>query len=362
MQTPANIGRGQPSTLTARSCRVYPAEDLYVIAGANAGDGLGLPGDVVAGDAYMLEPDAQSLQLALRIDTAGRAPPEVAPGSALGQAGEPIHIEARYTLMSDVGEQIELILLSVAGALLVLPHTPIVSGQEYVLLAASDRVAAESARLNEARPLSFARGTRITMASGRQTPVESLVPGDLVLTRDHGAQPLRLLGSATLRAEGEFAPVVIAAGALGNTGDLVISQHHRLFLYRPKSATELPTSEVLVQARDLIDDRHAHIREGGVVDWFGLVFDDHEIVYAEGIPAESLKIDAVTLSALPPEAAAEVAGRFPGLAQRPHFGTEAGRWLIEALGPEGLFRTTQGPTRPRTGRGPRRHPVRQTLP
>jgi len=347
---------------TTRSCRVYPAEDLYVAAGANAGDGLGLPADVVAGDAYMLEPDAEPLQLALRVDAAGLAPPEVAPGSALGRAGEPVHIEARYTLMSDDGEQVELVLMSIAGELFTLPHAPIVSGQEYVLLAASDGTAAESARLCEPRPLSFARGTRITMASGRQEPVESLVPGALVLTRDHGAQPLRLLGSATLRAEAEFAPVVIAAGALGNTGDLVVSQHHRLFLYRPRSDTDLPTSEVLVRARDLVDDRHAHIREGGVVDWFGLVFDDHEIVYAEGIPAESLKIDAATLGALPQEAAAEVARHFPDLAQRPHFGTEAGRWLIEALGPEGLFRTPPHKVLP-GGRHDRRGArVRQTLP
>ena len=32
-----------------------------------------------------------------------------------------------------------------------------------------------------------------------------------LLTRDHGPQPLRLLGRATLRAHGAFAPVVILA-------------------------------------------------------------------------------------------------------------------------------------------------------
>lgn len=353
--------RGSDNTI--RRCHAYRADDVYVATGANAGDGMGPPSDVVIGDAYALEPDARPVHLALHMDGASLASPEVAPGSEVGNPGDPVRVAARYTMMSDTGEQVELVLLSIGSDLFVLPHTPIVSGHEYVLLVADDdRITTGAARLCEQRPLSFARGTRITVASGRQVPVEALKPGDLVLTRDHGAQPLRLLGRATLRAEAGFAPVVIAAGALGNIGDLVVSQHHRLFLYRPRSDTDLPTSEVLVRAGDLVDDRHAHIREGGVVDWFGLVFDRHEIVYAEGIPAESLKIDASSLGALPKEAAAEVARHFPDLAQTSHFGTEAGRRLIDALGPERLFReaaraSLPGGARPRRTRARVRQPT-----
>ena len=35
-----------------------------------------------------------------------------------------------------------------------------------------------------------------------------------------------------VRAVGAFAPVVISAGTLGNGGDLILSQHHRVFLYQ----------------------------------------------------------------------------------------------------------------------------------
>jgi hypothetical protein len=151
------------------------------------------------------------------------------------------------------------------------------------------------------------------------------------LTRDHGAQGVRWIGRATLRAVGAFAPVVIAAGTLGNSGDLIVSQHHRMFLYQRQRSADMPTSELLVQARHLVDDKRVFLREGGFVDYFSLVFDRHEIIYAEGVPAESLMVTEAIISRLPPELADEVRLRFPGLSQNQHFGTEAGRQQVEGL-------------------------------
>jgi hypothetical protein len=99
-----------------------------------------------------------------------------------------------------------------------------------------------------------------------------------------------------------------------------------------------------VQAKHLVDGETVFIREGGFTDYFSLVFDRHEIIYAEGIPAESLMVNDATVSRLPPEIAAEVQARFPGLAQVQHFGTEAGRQFLETLGPGGLYRAA--PRRP----------------
>jgi len=39
--------------------------------------------------------------------------------------------------------------------------------------------------------------------------------------------------------------------------------------------------------------------DGGFVEYFQLLFDDHQIVFAEGIAAESLLIDPRTRAALP---------------------------------------------------------------
>ncbi len=320
-----------PLLSPGQACQVFAADDIYVSAGVNAGDGLRLPDQVVAGDVYTLEPGALPLRLLL---TPGEAP-VVAAGSSLGTAGEPVRMVARYTLMSGDGDRVELLMLVLGAGLFALPLSPVAADEDYTLV--QTETAPAETRLADLMCLSFARGTMITLASGRQVAVERLRPGDPVLTRDHGTQPVRLVGRATLRAVGAFAPVVIPAGTLGNAGDLIVSQHHRMFLYQRQKVAGLATSELLVQARHLVDGDTVFIREGGFVDWFSLVFDHHEIIYAEGIPAESLMVNDATVSRLPPDIAAEVAARFPGLAQVQHFGTEAGRQFLETLGPAAVF-------------------------
>lgn len=141
-----------------------------------------------------------------------------------------------------------------------------------------------------------------------------------------------------MRAWGSFAPVVISAGVLGNEGDLVISPHHRVFLYRRGKQRLADTSEILVQAKHLVDDENVWRREGGFVDYYALVFARHEIIYAEGIPVESLMVSEATLSLLPEELSAEISARLPDLAHRPHFGTEASRELLDRIGREQIFR------------------------
>ena len=325
------------------ACQLFAAEAIYVSLGVNTGEGLSLPGDVAEGDIYELDESAAPVRLLMTRPVSG-TDPKVAEGSAIGIAGETIRMAGRYTLMSPDGDKVELLLLPVSGALYVLPLSPLSTETDYTLVKVE--TAPEETRLSDLMCVSFARGTLITLASGAQVPIEQLHPGDKVLTRDHGPQPLRMLGRATLRAHGAFAPVVIQAGTLGNSGDLIVSQHHRMFLYQRKRIPGLPTSELLVQAKHLVDDENVFIRTGGVIDFFSLIFDRHEIIYAEGIPAESLMVNDATVSRLPPEIAAEVQTSFPGLAHVQHFGTEAGRQFLSQVGPGALFR-------PPHRRGPR---------
>lgn len=329
-----------PAIAPGHPCQVFAADDIYVSIGVNMGDGLGLPEDVLTGDIYELDERAKPLRLVVtRPDAGGEV--QVAGGSSLGQLGDRVRMTARYTLMSPDGGKVELLMLQVGTSLYALPLAPMSMRTDYTLLMVDS--APEETRLSDLMCVSFARGTLISLASGRQIPIEDLAPGDKVLTRDHGPQPLRLVGHATLRAVGAFAPVVIPAGMLGNSGDLIVSQHHRMFLYQRQRHAGLGTAEVLVQARHLVDDENVFIREGGFVDWFSLVFDRHEIIYAEGIPAESLMVNDATVSRLPPEIAADVQSRFPGLAQVQHFGTEAGRQFLETVGPGTLFQTPKTP-------------------
>jgi hypothetical protein len=322
-------------SIPGQACQILPADAIYVCIGVNHGDGLDGPEDVVPGDLYMLDPKHAALRLVVERRDQGQ---NVGIGSAIGQPGDALRIEARYTLMAADGDAVDLILLSLPdGSRYVLPLSPMATQTEYTLVQVD--VEPEISGLSDLLCISFARGTHISLASGEQRAIEDLVAGDRLLTRDHGGRPLRWVGKTTLRAVGAFAPVVITAGTLGNSGDLIVSQHHRMFLYQREKKAGLPTSELLVQAKHLVDNDAVFIREGSFVDYFSLVFDHHEIIYAEGIPAESLMVNDATVSRLPAELSAEVKARFPGLTQNQHFGTEAGRQFLDQIGPASLYKS-----------------------
>lgn len=318
-----------PFYLPGQAFQVFAADDLFVSQGVNQDDALAGPDDVCAGDIYQLDAGAGGARMVLAAPDDG--PARLAHGTDAGRAGEAVALEARYTLMDPEGGRVELAVLTTAGARYALPLSPMAPRIGYTLLAID--TAPQAARLTDLLNVSFARGTQITLPTGTQRAIEGLQPGDMVLTRDHGPQPIRWIGRATLRAVGAFAPVIIPSGTMGNSGDLIVSQHHRMFLYQRKRRAGLPTAEVLVQAKHLADGETIFIRDGGMVDYFSLIFDAHEIVYAEGIPAESLMVNEATLHRLPPDLADEVKARFPGLSQNQHFGTEAGRAALDVLEP-----------------------------
>lgn len=328
--------------LPGHACHIFRADDFYVASGANLNDPLSSPDEVCPGDIYHLSPQASPLRLMLEVGPKHQTQ-TVAAGSEIGSQGDPVRLVARYTLLSPDGARVELLVLAHDGALYGLPLSPMSRRTDHTLIEID--TAPIATRLSDLVCVSFARGTLITLPSGLQHPIERLAPGDPILTRDHGPQPVRWIGRATLRAVGAFAPVVIGQGALGNTGDLIVSQHHRVFLYHRTRDAGLGTAELLVQAKHLVDGETVFIREGGVVDYFSLVFDRHEIIYAEGIAAESLMVTESTVARLPEELALPLLDRFPGLRHDPHFGTEAGPDMADSIRREHLTRAGQNDRR-----------------
>ncbi|MFM2349549.1 MAG: hypothetical protein RIR04_515 [Pseudomonadota bacterium] len=319
-----------------QACQVLPIDAFFVTQGVNLGEAISGPDDVYLGDSYRLDP--RSLPLHLVVAYSGAQEKHVARGSEVGVEGEKLSFDARYSLMSADGEKVELLLISVeSGDGFVLPLSPIATGKEYNLV--EIELDPEHNQLGDLLCVSFARGTSITLATGVQRNIEALVVGDVILTRDHGGQPLRWIGRATLRAVGAFAPVVFPSRLLGNAGDLIVSQHHRMFIYQRKRKAGISTSELLVQARHFVDNKKVFIREGGFVDYFSLVFDRHEIIYAQGVPVESLMVNDASVNNLPAELSQDVKARFPGLSQNQHFGTEAGRQFLEEIGTDALFKS-----------------------
>lgn len=326
------------------ACQVFAAEAILAHGGANQGDPIAAAEDVCLGDIYQLSKGSEPKRL-LIAPGSGDAGSEgrrqrVAEGSEVGTPGEMIELLSRLTLMAPEGDTVEVLVLrpvapSDSRPIYALPLSPLGPNVDYTLIRAESDPGA--VRLSDVVCISFGRGTLIALSDGRQVPIETLRAGTKILTRDHGPQPVRWVGRATMRALGSFAPVVITSGTLGNSGDLIVGQHHRMFLYQRSRTRLVKTAEVLVQAKHLIDGERVFLRQGGYVDYFSLIFDRHEIIYAEGIPAESLMVNEATLQHLPDEIAAEVRARFPGLSQNQHFGTEAGRLALDGLAPASLY-------------------------
>ena len=132
----------------------------------------------------------------------------------------------------------------------------------------------------------FTSGTRIATVSGDRL-IEDLVAGDLVLTMDRSYQPIRWIGSTKVPATGDLAPILIRKGALGNDRDLLVSPQHRMLLQGWHAEMLFGEQEVLATAKSLVNDHSILRDEGGEVEYFHMLFDTHEIIWAEGTPSES---------------------------------------------------------------------------
>ena len=158
----------------------------------------------------------------------------------------------------------------------------------------------------------FTRGTLIKTQAGDIT-VEELSAGDMVLTMDHGYQPIRWLGSTERSATGSLAPILIRKGALGNDRDLRVSPQHRMLLQGWQAELLFGEAEVLATAKSLVNDNSIIRVEGGEVEYFHILFDTHEIIYAEGTPSESFHPGEQGWKALDEPTRNEIVELFPEL-------------------------------------------------
>lgn len=158
----------------------------------------------------------------------------------------------------------------------------------------------------------FTRGVMIATPAG-EVAVEDLKVGDLVETRDHGAQSIRWIGKRTMPAVGSFAPITIKSGALDNDRDLTVSPQHRMLIEGWKAEVMFAEDEVLVAAKHLTNGDTIFRSEGGEVEYFHILFDQHEIVMSNGAPSESFHPGEVTLSSMDETSREEIITIFPEL-------------------------------------------------
>ncbi len=297
------------TSIPPHSFPVYPGGAFRVSVGANAGDGISVMEDLEQDDYYELDAQARTSRLSLHLQPHGHY--VIGADSEIGKPGAIVHLDCALLLMNPKADsQDALVLVEVDDAgmiaqIYLLPLAPLEPKTEYSLVGISRESA--KAKFAQAGCVSFSRGTRITMASGEQRPIEQLTIGDRVLTRDGGAQEVRWIGQTTVRATGAFAPILIRSGTLNNANDLVVSPEHRLFIYQRTDRIGAGRSEILVKARHLVNGDSVIVQHGGFVDYFQILFDNHQLIYAEGIAAESLLVDPRTQPALPIELQKEVA-------------------------------------------------------
>ena len=301
-------------------CEVFDQTALQVTWGINEGNYLHTPESAYLGDIYSLRTDATPapLRLIMTDQTYIARDQEthlsgLFPGSLVSTCGE-------MRLMSADGELVTALILEACDKLLLLPLNPMRPNIGYALIAVAEGAAA--LRMSELAQGCFGAGARVTMGDGSLRSVESLAVGMDIRTRDHGPQTLRWIGQITMRAHGPFAPVTFAPGILGNLGALTLGPFQRLFLYQRGKDRLGNRAEVLIQAKTLVDGRKVFQREGGFVTFYHLVFDDHQIIYVEGIPVESMLVSRATIARLPEALAQDLSQRFPHLNQHAHFAPE----------------------------------------
>ncbi|WP_293573161.1 Hint domain-containing protein [Phaeobacter sp.] len=290
-----------PPPSAVQILRVFKAEDLRVDCGANLGDGLGLYDDLALDDIYQFT--ATALGQPIRLGRNGSGPLQICKGSKTGRIGATIALDSLVTFMATDGGVMEALVLveltddTCVAETYLLPLTPHVPRQRYTLIGKTREGLAE--RFARLACVAFSRGTQITLADGTQRRIETIRPGDRLLTRDAGAQEVRWIGQTTSQSVGTEKPVLVRAGALCNERDVIFGPDHRLLVHDRDDLRKRGPAKYLVRARDLINGIDIVEADNGFVDYFMLLLNRHHIVFADHIAAESLLLTPVTRTVLP---------------------------------------------------------------
>ena len=165
-------------------------------------------------------------------------------------------------------------------------------------------------------------GTLIDTPHGLR-PIDDLAVGDLVDTWDGDPQPIRMIHTRTLcgetlRNNRKLWPVCIQAGALGfglPHRNLRVSPQHRMLYQHIRVPLMFGEDAVFVRAKSMAASFEEVYVDSSIetVTYFHLVFDRHEVIFAEGAATESFHPGAEGIANLSPAARVELFTIFPEL-------------------------------------------------
>jgi hypothetical protein len=165
----------------------------------------------------------------------------------------------------------------------------------------------------------------LTIGTSIQTPdgpvkIEDLRRGMFVTTAQGASNLLRAIFSRTIQKpelvnNPKLYPVRVTAGALGKglpKTDVLVSRQHRFLATSPIVRRMFDVPEVLIAAIKLTELPGIYVDTSVTsVTYFHLLFDAHEVIFAEGAPTESLFLGAEAIKTLPCALLAEIAAIFP---------------------------------------------------
>ncbi|WP_439142898.1 Hint domain-containing protein [Planktotalea sp.] len=157
----------------------------------------------------------------------------------------------------------------------------------------------------------FVPGTEIATPYGGRM-IEDLKIGDSVVTQDNGVQKVRWIGKTTVPATDKFAPIRFDKSVFaGASDDLLVSPQHRMLFKGYEAELLFGENEVLVPAIHLLDG-HSVTRESvEMVTYIHIMFEQHEIIFAQGIATESFHPGSFGVDCLAPRAREELFALFP---------------------------------------------------
>lgn len=166
----------------------------------------------------------------------------------------------------------------------------------------------------------FTPGTLIATPRGER-PAEDLREGDKIITRDNGIQEIRWTGHKSLSGrelmtERHLRPVLIRAGSLGNglpERDMLVSPNHRMLVANDRTALYFEEREVLVAAKHLVNNRGVNSVDTLGTTYIHFMFDQHEVVLANGAWTESFQPGDYTLQGIGNAQRTEILELFPEL-------------------------------------------------
>ena len=172
-------------------------------------------------------------------------------------------------------------------------------------------------------PLCLAHDTLIRTPHGLRQ-IGDIRPGDLVDTVDGGAQTVVWIGTRQIDFETmpemqKHRPVLIRRNAFGDGRpyrDLVVSPQHSIVFDSWEASYLTGVEEAMAPAKALVNGSSVvKLHDCEKVTYCHLLFDRHHVIWAHGMPVESLFLGDLAVDTIKQESRDELRAIFPNLAK-----------------------------------------------